>query len=194
MDDESQLISNDVKSRLDSSKAVRATQLENFFEKTTKKLDEIIKLDVSYGCWMRKETLLLNDEIRRSFDALERAIDLNEKRIAIMLKKLRSDVLTCVENAERRLVVCRKHGLPSDLTKCTKTQFDEATRTLDWMNEEARRKFKEIAKFRETILRAHETTARETMQINCKKTANFLKYLEKCIVQLKKSKKSQKNN
>lgn len=192
MDDESQLIANDVKSRLDSNKVARVTQLENLLIKTTGKLDEIIKLDVSYGSWMRNETLLLNDEIRRSFDALERAIDLNEKRIAFMLKKLRSDVSTCIEGAERKLVACRKHDLPFDLAKCTKEQSDEAARMLDWMNEEARRKLKEIAKFRETVLRAHRTTMQEAIEMNCKKTADFLKYLEKCIVQLRKTSKSQK--
>jgi len=62
------------------------------------------------------------------------------------------------------------------------------------MNEEARRKFEEIAKFREMVLRAHEITAREAIEINSKRTADFLRYLEKCIVQLRKSAKEQKKH
>ncbi|XP_028050872.1 uncharacterized protein LOC114255708 [Monomorium pharaonis] len=157
---------------------------------TTRKLDEIAKLDVSYGNWMRKETLLLDSEIRRSFDALERAIGLNEKRIASMLEKLRGDVSTRVESAEKNLVACRKHNLPYDFAKCTKVQTEEAARMLDRMNEEARLKLKEIVKFRETVLRAHETTVQEAIQVNCQKAADFLRYLQKCIVQLRKSSKS----
>ncbi|XP_071565657.1 uncharacterized protein [Temnothorax nylanderi] len=191
---ESQLIANDVKSRLDSSKAARATQLEDLLKKTTRKLDELIKLDVSYGSWMRKETLMLNDEIRRSFDALERAIEPNVKRIAFMLNRLRSDVSTSVESAERNLVACRKYDVLLDFAKCTKEQSDEATRILDRMNEEARRKFEEIGKFRETVLRAHEIMAREAIEINRKKTADFSRYLEKCIVQLRKSGKWRKKD
>lgn len=191
VENESQLIANNVKNRLDSTKAARATQLENLLKKTTGKLDELIKLDVSYGNWMRKETLILNDEIRRSFDALERAIDPNVKRIASMLKRLRSDVSTSVESAERKIIACRKHDVLFDFMKCTKEQSDKATRMLDRMNEEAHRKFEEIAKFCETILRAHEMTVQETMEINRKKTADFLRYLEKCIVQLKKSSKNE---
>jgi len=194
VEDESQLITNDIKSRLDSSKAARATQLENLFKKTTDKLDELIKLNVAYGSWMRKKTLLLNDEIKRSFDALERASDLNEKHIASVLKKLRSDVSTCIESAERNFVACRKHDLPFNLAKCTKEQSAEATRMLDQMNEEARRKFAEIVKFRETVLRAHEMTAQETIEINRRKTVDLLRYLEKCIAQQKRSSKRRKKH
>ncbi|KYQ54120.1 hypothetical protein ALC60_06992 [Trachymyrmex zeteki] len=193
VENESQLITNDVKSRLDSNRAARTTQLENFFKKTTGKLDELMKLDVSYGNWMRQKTLLLNDEIKRSFDAVERVIGPNEKRIASMLKKLRSDVSICIESAERNLAVCRKHYLPFDLTKCTKEQLDEATKMLDRMKEEARRKFEEIAKFRETVLRAHEMTTQETIEINHKKTMDLLKYLKKCI-KLKKCVKLKNSN
>ncbi|XP_018351790.1 PREDICTED: uncharacterized protein LOC108754167 isoform X2 [Trachymyrmex septentrionalis] len=189
VDNESQLITNDIKNRLDSNRAARATQLENLFKKTTEKLDELMKLDVSYGSWMRQMMLLLNDEIKRSFDALERVIGSNEKRIASMLKKLQSDVSICIESAERNLAVCRKHYLPFDLTKCTKEQSDKATKMLDRMKEEARRKFEEIAKFRETVLRAHEITTQEAIEINHKKTMDLLKYLEKCIVKLKSSNK-----
>ncbi|KYM97179.1 PREDICTED: uncharacterized protein LOC108778686 [Cyphomyrmex costatus] len=189
VENESQLISDDIKSRLNSNRAARTTQSESLFKKTTEKLDELMKLDVSYGSWMRQKTLLLNDEIKRSFDAVERAIGPNEKRIASMLKKLRSDVSICIESAERNLAMCRKHYLPLDLTKCTKEQSDEATKMFDRMKEEARRKFKEIAEFRETILRAHEMTTQEAIEINNKKTTDLLRYLEKCIVQLKNSKK-----
>lgn len=189
VENESQLIANDLKSRLDSTKAARATQLENLFKKTTGKLDELIKLDVSYGNWMRKETLILNDEMRRSFDALERAVDPNVKRIASMLKRLQGDVSTSVESAERKILACRKHDVLSDFMKCTKEQSDKATKMLDRMNEEAHHKFEEIVKFCETILRAHDMTVQETIEINRKKTADFLRYLEKCIVQLKKSSK-----
>lgn len=189
MEDESQLIANNMKNRLDSTKAARAIQLENLFKKTTGKLDELIKLDVSYGNWMRKETLILNDEIRRSFDALERAIDTNAKGIASMLKRLRNDVLVSVESAERKIIACYKHDVLFDFTKCTKEQSDKATRMLDRMNEETRRKFEEIVKFCEIVLRAHEMTVQETMEINRKKTDNLLRYLEKCIVQMRKSSK-----
>lgn len=188
------MITNDMKNRLHSSKAARATQLENFFKKTTGKLDELIKLDVSYGNWMRKETLLLNDEIKRSFDALERAIDPNVKRIASMLKELQDDVLIYGESAERNLVTCRKHDVPLDLAKCTKERSGKAIRMLDLMNEKARRKLEEIAKFRETVLKAHEITAKEAIEINHKKMADLLSYLEKCIVQLKKSRKWRKKH
>lgn len=190
VEDESQSIANNVKGRLDSSKAARATQLENLLKKTTGKLDDLIKLDVSYGSWMRNKTLTLNEEIRRSFEALERAIDPNIKHITSMLKKLRSDVSTSVKSAEKNLTACRKHNGPLDFAKCTKEQSDAATRMLDRMNEEARRKFKEIAKFCETVLRGHEMTTQEAIEINRKKTTDLLKYLEKCIVQLKKQKKT----
>lgn len=192
MEDESQLIASDVKNRLNSGKAARVIQQENLLRKTTRKLDELIKLDASYGSWMRKETLLLNDEIRRSFEALERASDLNVRHIVSMLKKLRNEVSTTVASAERNFVACRKYNVLFDFAKCTKKQSDEVTRMLDRMNEEARCKFEEIARFREMVLRAHEITAREVMEISYKKTADFLKYLEKCIVQLRKSGKGQK--
>lgn len=193
VEDESQLITSDMKGRLDSSKAARAIQLERLVKKTTGKLDELMKLDVSYGSWMRRETLMLNDETRRSFEAVERAINLNVKKIASMLKKLQNDVSTSVKNAERNLVACRKYNL-FDFARCTKEQSDEATRILDRTNEEARRKLEEIVKFRETVLRTHEITTQETIEVNRKKMANFLKYLEKCIVQLRKSNKRQKKH
>lgn len=192
MEEESQLITNDLKGRLDDSKAARTIQLQNLFKKTTGKLDELIKLDVSYGSWMRKETLLLNDEMKRSFDALERAIDPNIKRITFMLKELQNDVSIYGESAKRNLVTCRNHDIPFDLAKCTKEQSDKAIRMLDRINEEARRKLEEIIKFRETVLKAHEMTAQEAIEINHKKTADLLSYLEKCIVQLKKSRKWRK--
>ncbi|XP_011694277.1 PREDICTED: uncharacterized protein LOC105453776 [Wasmannia auropunctata] len=192
VEDETQLIANDVKSRLDSNRATRATQLEYLLTKTTGKLDEVMKLNGAYGIWMRKKTLLLNDEIKRSFDAVERAIGPNEKRIASMLAKLRSDVSDSVESAEKNLVACRKHDLPLDLARCTKERSDEATRMLDRMNEEACRKLKEIAKFRETVLRTHEITTQETIEINRKKTTDLLRLMKKCIVQLKKSKMRRK--
>lgn len=178
------MIANDLKSRLDSNRAARMIQLENLVKKTTSKLDELIKLDACYGNWMRKETSLLNDEMRRSFDALERATDLNEKHIASMLKKLRSDVSTCIESTERNFVACRKHD--RSFAKCTKEQSNEATRVLDRMNEEVRCKLAKIAKSCETTLKTNEMLTQEAIEINCKKTTNFLKYLEKCIVQLKK--------
>lgn len=189
MDNESRSIASDVKSSLESSKVARAIQMEKFFKATSGKLDELTRLDVSYGSWMRKEALLLNDEIRRSFDALERAIAPNTKRIMYMLENLRNDVSRCIECAQRNLVACRKHNVPSNLTECANEKLDEATKKLDQMNEEVRRKLEEITKFRDTAMKAHEMTAQEVIEVNRKKAAELVKYLERCIVQAKKSSK-----
>lgn len=189
MENESRSIASDVESSLKSSKAARAIQMETFFKATSGKLDELTRLDVSYGSWMRKETLLLNDEIRRSFDALERAIAPNAKRIMYMLKNLRNDVSLCNECAQRNLVACRKHNVPSNLTECAKKQLDEATKKLDQMNEEVYHKLEEIMKFRDTVMKAHEMTAQEVIEVNRKKAAELVKYLDRCIVQLKRSNK-----
>lgn len=187
---ESQLIANNVKAHFDSSKAACAAQLEDLLEKTTGKLDELTKLDVSYGNWMRKETLIFNDEIRRSFDALDRAIDPNVKHITSKLKKLRKDVSASVKGADRMLVTCREHHALSAFAKCTKEQSDEAMKMLDRMDENLRRKFEEIAKFCETVLKAHEMTVKETVAINREKTAVLLQCMEKCIVHLRKWQKA----
>lgn len=189
VEDESRSIANNVENGLKSSKAAHAIQMEKLFRATSGKLDELIRLDVSYGNWLRKETLLLNDEIRRSFDALERTIAPNAKRITYMLKNLRSDVSTCVERAQRNLVACRRHNVPSNLADCVKKQLDEATKMLDQMNEEVRHKLEEITKFRETVMKAHEMTTQEVIEVNRKKAAELVKYLERCIVQLKRSSK-----
>lgn len=187
VEDESRSIANDVESGLKSSKAARVIQMEKLSKATSGKLDELIRLDVSYGSWMRKETLLLNDEIMRSFDALERAIASNTKRITYMLKNLRSDVFMYIEHAQKNLVECRRHNVPSNLAECAKKQLDEATKMLDQMNEEVRRKLEEITKFRDTIMKAHEMTTQEVIEVNRKKVADMIKYLERCIVQLKRS-------
>lgn len=189
MEDESQSIANNVETSLKSSNAAHVIQMEKLFRATSGKLDELIRLDVSYGSWMRKETLLLNDEIKRSFDALERAIAANKKNIIYMLQNLQRDVTRCVESAQRNLIACRRHNVPSNLTECAKKQLDEATKMLDQMNEEVRLKLKEITKLRETVMKAHEMTAQEVIEINHKKVAELVKYLERCILQLKRSSK-----
>lgn len=189
VEDESRSITSNVESSLKSSNAAHAIQMEKLFRATSGKLDELIRLDVSYGNWMRKEILLLNDEIKRSFDALERAIAANTKNITYKLKNLRNDVTRCVECAQRNLVACRKHNVPSNLTECAKKQLDQATKRLDQMNEEVRLKLKEITKLRETVMKAHEMTAQEAIEINHKKVTKLVKYLERCILQLKKSSK-----
>ncbi|XP_072767430.1 uncharacterized protein [Anoplolepis gracilipes] len=189
VEDESRSIASNMESSLKNSKVAREIQIEKLFRTTLGKLDELIKLDVSYGSWMRKETLLLNDEIRRSFDALERAIAPNAKRIMHMLKDLQSNVSICVERAQKNLVTCRKHNVPSNLTECVKKQSDEATKRLDQMNEEVRHKLKEITNFRETVMKAHEMTAQEVTEVNRKKAVELVKYLERCIGQLKRSNK-----
>ncbi|KAL6434038.1 hypothetical protein ACFW04_005887 [Cataglyphis niger] len=189
MDDQSRSITSDVKSSLESSKAARATQMEKFFKATSGKLDELTRLDVSYGSWMRREALLLNDEIMRSFDALERALAPNAKRMMYMLKNLRNDVSRCVDCAQRNLATCRKHSIPSNLSQCANEKLDESTKKLDQMKEEIRRKLEEIMKFRDTVMKAHEMTAQEVTEVNRKKAAALIKYLERCIAQAKKSRK-----
>lgn len=187
VESESQSIAKDVKTRLENSEIARADQLRELYKRTSEKLDEILKLDVSYGFWMRKETLLLNDEIGRSFDALERAIAPNVKRITFMLRTLKNDVLARARQTEETLATCRKHKVPSELTKCVKEQLSRATRTIDRMNEETRLKLEHIGKYRDAFMKAHETTMRETLELNRKKVAELLKYMEKCIVRLQKS-------
>lgn len=189
MDDQSRSIESDVKSGLESSKAARAIQMEKFFKATAGKLDKLTRLDVSYGSWMRKEALLLNDEIMRSFDALERAIAPNAKRITYMLKNLRNDVSRCVECAQRNLAACRKHNIPANLSECANEKLSESTKQLDQMNEEVRHKLEEIMKFRDTVMKAHEMTAQEVTEVNRMKAAKLVKYLERCIAQAKKSRK-----
>lgn len=189
MEDESRSITSNVETSLKSSNAAHAIQMEKLFKATSGKLDKLISLDVSYGSWMRKETLLLNDEIKRSFDALKRAIAANAKNITYMLKNLQSDVTRCVERAQKNLLACRKHNAPSNLTECTKKQLDEATKKLERMNEEVRLKLKEITKLRETVVKAHEMTAQEVIEVNHKKVTELVKNLERCILQLKRSNK-----
>lgn len=189
VEDESQSIANNVETSLKSSNAAHAIQMEKLFRSTSGKLDELIRLDVSYGSWMRKETLLLNDEIKRSFDALERAIAANTKNIIYMLKNLQRDVTRCVECAQKNLIACRRHNVPSNLAECAKKQLDEGTKMLDQMNDEVRLKLKEITKLRETVMKAHEMTAQEVIEINHEKVAELVKYLGRCILQLKRSSK-----
>lgn len=192
VDAESQSIVCNMENYVEKSKAAHASQLEELFEKTTQKLDKLISLDITYGYWMRKETLLLNDEMRRSFDALERALVLNAKHLATMLKSLQSDVSSCVVRAEESIIACREHDAPSKLAECVKKRLNEAMKMIDRMNEEARFKLKEIARFREVVVRAHEKTAQEVVEVNHKKAVELSKYLGKCITKLKKSSKWRK--
>ncbi|XP_067206197.1 uncharacterized protein [Linepithema humile] len=187
VEDESRLITSEVNSWLENNKVACATQLKELFNKTTAKLDELIKLDMSYSTWMRKETLLLNDEIRRSFDALDRAIASNAKRIESMLQNLRNDVTTHSACVKKGLIVCRKHDAPCEFAECVKAQSEEAIKMLDRVNENARVKLEEIAKFRESVVKTHEMTAQETIEVNHKKATELSNYLDKCIVQLKRS-------
>lgn len=190
VESESGSIATDLKNRSRSSKIDNAARLRELFEKTTSKLDKLMSMDVSYGCWMRRETLLLNDEMRRSFDALERAFALNAEHIGLMLKNLRCDVSSRVERAERSIVACRKHDAPSVFAECVKEQLEEATKLLDRTNEEARLKLGEIAKFREAAVTANEKTTTEVIETNRKRATEMSDYLDRCIVQLKKSNKS----
>ncbi|XP_020299953.1 uncharacterized protein LOC109863799 isoform X2 [Pseudomyrmex gracilis] len=187
VESESQSIAKDVKTRLENSEIARAAQLRELYKQTSEKLDEVVKLDVSYGFWMRKETLLLNDEIGRSFDALERAIAPNVKRITFMLRTLKNNVLARARQTEETVATCRRHKVPSELTDCVRKQLSEATKTIDRTNEETRINLERIGKYRDAFTKAHETTMQETLELNRKKVAELLKYMEKCIVWLKKS-------
>ncbi|EZA57223.1 hypothetical protein X777_01829, partial [Ooceraea biroi] len=189
VEDGSRSITNNLKSHLENSKAARAAQLEKLSQRTTRKLDELTSLDVSYGCWMRNETMLLNDEIRRSFDALERAVVPNVGQIMSMLKDLQSEVSKCAECADKNVTSCREHVVPTEFAKCVDERLDEATLMLNRVSKEARLKLAEIVKFRETVIKAHEMTAEEVMELNHRKSAELSKYLERCIVKLKKANK-----
>ncbi|XP_026827035.1 uncharacterized protein LOC113562293 [Ooceraea biroi] len=138
---------------------------------------------------MRNETMLLNDEIRRSFDALERAVVPNVGQIMSMLKDLQSEVSKCAECADKNVTSCREHVVPTEFAKCVDERLDEATLMLNRVSKEARLKLAEIVKFRETVIKAHEMTAEEVMELNHRKSAELSKYLERCIVKLKKANK-----
>lgn len=190
VENETRLITSEVHSWLENNKAACATIIKELYEKTTEKLSELIELDVSYGAWMRKETLLLNDEIRRSFDALDRAIASNAKRIESMLQNLRNDMttynITCVKKG---LIRCRKYNVPSKFAECVEEQSKKAIKKLDCMNESARVELAEIAKFCKLIMKTHKITTQEVIEVNRKKAIELSNYLDRCIARLKKSSK-----
>lgn len=187
MEKEYLLIANDLKNRLEINKTDRANQMKELFQKTTGKLDQLIKLDVSYGGWMRNETLLLNDEIRRAFDALERSVIPDVKCLDSMLKELQSDMLICFKQAQEAVASCRRYRVPSQFADCVKEKLNEAMKMLDEIDGKALLKLKEIAAFREGIVKTHERIARETVKVNRQKAMELSEYLEKCIVKLNKS-------
>lgn len=189
MEDESRSITSEVNSWLESNKVACATQLQELFKKTTEKLDELIVLDVSYSTWMRRKTLLLNDEIRRAFAALDRAVASNAKHIGSMLQDLRNDVTTHSTRVRKKLTVCRKYDAPCRFAECVKEQSEEATKMFDSMSENARVKLEEIAKFRESVVKTHKMTVQEVTEVNRKKAIELSNYLDQCIAQLKKSSK-----
>lgn len=186
IDNESRTIITNLKNCLDKNKLAHAAQLQSLVKKTTCKLDELSSLDVSYGCWMRTKTLLLNDEIRRSFDALERAIVPNMVQIMSRLKELKNDVSTCAERADTNISFCRKYDAPTELSLCVNERLDEIKLMLEILNNEMRYKLREIVKSCEKIIKTHELTAQEVIESNFRKSMELSNYLENCIKMQKK--------
>lgn len=187
VEDGSRLIASNLNDQLENNKIVRTAQLEELFQRTTRKLEELTCLDVSCGCWMRNETMLLNDEIRRSFDTLERSIVSNTKEVTSMLDDLHRAVLTSAARADKSVVLCREHLVPVELTNCVNERLDIAMLMLNRMSKEARLKLTGIEKFCETVVTAYEMTAREVMESNYRKSAELSKYLDRCIAKLREA-------
>jgi len=192
MEDESQSITCDLKNYMEDKKTARAVQVEKFMQRTTYKLDILTDLDVSYACYMRNKTILVNDEIRRSFDDLERDIVPHMQHITMMLKDLRDNICRCAECAEKQIVRCRDVSAPTELLECVDEHMDLILVTIEQMHKEVCFKLEEIVKFCEDMMVAHDTAMQELLESNCKKSNELLKCLEENIVKLKKANKKQK--
>jgi len=192
MNDESQSITCGLKNYMEDKKAIRTAQFEKFSQKTIHKLEILTDLDVSYACYMRNRMILVNDEIRRSFDDLERDIVPNMKHVMTMLNDLRDNVCRCAEYTEKQIEKCREAAVPTKLMECVDEHMDIILMTIEQMRNEMYFKLAEIVKFCEDVIVAHDAAMQELLESNYKKSNELLTCLDENIVKLKKANKKRK--
>jgi len=191
-DNESQSIICNLKNYIEKKKTIHTIQLEKLLEKTMSKLNILANLNVSYAVHMRNKTMMINNEIRRSFDDAEKNIAPSIQQVMTMVKNMNEDICNCAKCMERQIARCRRIDVPSEFMECVGEHMDITTVTIAQIKNEVCFKLAKIVKCCEAIMADYDTAIQEMQQLNCEKSRELLKSLEEDIIRLKKEKKKQK--